>query len=497
MPDLNSAASHDAYDAVVVGSGPNGLAAAITLSRQGHSVLVFEAAETVGGGMRSAELTQPGLIHDICSTVQALAIESPLFREWPLSEWGLEWVFPPAPCAHPLDGGLAAVLERSVDDTAVSLGPDAGAYRRLLTPLVRDGDRILDQALSPLKMPRHPLPMLRFGLAAVRSARGLAGRFQGEAAGALWAGLAAHAVLPLERIVTSAPGMVLAMAAHRHGWPLVRGGSQQLADALARYFLSLGGEIAVRRPVNSMGDLPGFRVALFDPAPRDLVRIAGDLLPPRYQRAVRRFRYGPAVFKLDWALDGPIPWQAAECRRAGTVHVGGTFEEIAAALRAAWENRPTERPFLIVAQQSLFDPTRAPPGKQTAWGYCHVPHGSNQDMVAPMERQIERFAPGFRDRILQRHIFTPADFQRYNPNYVGGDISGGAMDLWQLFTRPVARIVPYATPHPRLFLCSSSTPPGGGVHGLCSYYAAQAAATALRNPRLREPLRLRIPTQFS
>ncbi len=469
----------DAYDAVVVGSGPNGLAAAITLARQGHSVLVAEAGRTVGGGMRSAELTEPGFVHDVCSTVFALAVASPFFRELPLDDFGLDWVFPPIPCAHPLDNGRAALLESSVDRTADSLGADARPWRRLFDPLVRDGGAILDEALSPLRAPRHPLAMLRFARAAVRSAAGVARRFKGEAARSLFAGLAAHSVLPLEKIVTAAPAIALAVAAQRSGWPIARGGSQQLANAMARYLESVGGEVVVNHPVNSLSDLPAYRVALFDTSPKELSRIAGGSLAPRYHRAVERFRYGPGVFKIDWALDGAIPWHAEACCRAGTVHVGGAFDEVAAAMRAPWEGRHARRPFVIVVQPSLFDPSRSPQGRHTAWAYCHVPHGSNDDMVEPIESQIERFASGFRERISTRHVMTPADFQRYNPNYIGGDISGGVMDVRQLFTRPMARIVPYATSHPRVFLCSSSTPPGGGVHGLCGYYAARAAEMAM------------------
>jgi phytoene dehydrogenase-like protein len=465
------------YDAVVVGAGPNGLASAITLAGAGRSVLVLEGKETIGGGTRSAELTLPGFVHDVCSAIHPLGVASPFFRDLPLAGYGLEWVFPPAAVAHPFDDGSAAVLERSVDATGESLGRDAGAYRRLMGPLLGDWERLASDLLGPLPVPpRHPFAMARFGLRAVRSARGLAeGAFEGKRARALFAGLAAHSILPLERPVSAAFGLVLGTVAHAVGWPMARGGSQQIADALAAHLRSLGGEIVTGTCVESLDQLPPARAILLDVTPRQLLQIAGDRLPARYRRALGRYRYGPGVFKLDWALDGPIPWKAPACGRAGTVHLGGTLPEIAASEQAVWRGELSERPYVIVVQQTLFDPTRAPEGKHTGWAYCHVPNGSTIDMTERIEAQVERFAPGFRDLILARSVMSPTALERHDPNYIGGDINGGVQDLGQLFTRPVARLNPYTTPVRGLYLCSSSTPPGGGVHGMCGYFAAHAA----------------------
>lgn len=480
MAEGSAQPTRGAYDAVVVGSGPNGLAAAITLAEAGLSVLVVEAAETVGGGMRSTGLTLPGFVHDVCSAIHPLAVASPFFKAQAaaLSAAGLEMIHPPAPLAHPLDDGRAVVLERSVDDTARGLGRDADAYRRLMGPLVAGADTVFDELLAPLRpfVPRNPMAALRFGLRAVRSAGGLARSwFRDERARALFAGLASHAILPLDRPPTAAIGLTLGIAGHAVGWPFPRGGSQAIAEALSARLRALGGEVVTGRRVDALGELPTAKAVLLDVVPRDLARIAGPALPASYRRKLERYRHGPGVFKLDWALDGPIPWAAPDCHRAATVHLGGTLDAIAAAERDVWEGRHPERPYVLVAQPSLFDPTRAPAGKHTGWAYCHVPNGSTEDMTGRIEAQVERFAPGFRARILARSAWAPADFERYNPNYPGGDVTGGVADLRQLFFRPVARAVPYATPAPGLYLCSASTPPGAGVHGLCGLYAARAA----------------------
>lgn len=466
-----------AKDAIVIGSGPNGLGAAITLAGAGRSVTVFEAQDTVGGGARSENLTLPGFVHDVCSAVHPLAVSSPLFRSLPLERHGLAWVHPQLPLAHPLDGGTAAILHRSLDATAAALGPDEAAYRRLMSPLVRDWDRLAPQLLGPLlRVPRHPLAMARFGLRAARSARGLAERtFRDEPARALFAGLAAHSMLPLEQPLTASIGLFLGAAGHAVGWPFARGGSQAIADALADHLRSLGGEIVTGRNVDSLDDLPPADVFMLDVTPRQATRIAGSRLPDRYVRRLDRYRYGPGAFKVDFALDAPIPWTAEACGRAGTVHVGGTLAEIAGSERAVAEGGHPDQPFVLVAQQSLFDPTRAPEGKHTAWAYCHVPNGSTVDMTDRIEAQIERFAPGFRERVLARRVTSPASFEQHNANYVGGDIAGGAHDGLQLLFGPALRPVPYSTPARGVYICSSSTPPGAGVHGMCGYFAARAA----------------------
>jgi len=446
-------------------------------------VLVLEAKDTVGGGCRSAELTLPGFVHDICSAIHPLALASPAFRDLGLERYGLEFVHPATPLAHPLDGGDAVAIERSIEATAAGLGNDGRAWSRLMGRLARSFDSIIADALGPVRIPRHPLAMARFGFAGLRSASGLArSRFDGERARAAFAGMAAHSMLPIESRATAAFGLTLGAAAHAIGWPVIRGGSQRLADALATCLRDLGGEIELSRPVRSLADIPPTRAVVFDLTPRQVAAIARDALPDRYRRKLEGYRYGMGVFKVDIALDGPIPWTAEVCQRAGTVHVGGTMAEIAASERAAAEGRVSERPYVLVAQQSIVDATRAPEGKHTAWAYCHVPHGSPANMTDRILAQIERFAPGFRDLVLGLHASDPAAMEAYNANYIGGDINGGVQDLRQLFTRPIARLDPYSTPNKSLFICSSSTPPGGGVHGLCGAFAAKSVLRRAPRP---------------
>jgi len=463
------------YDAIIVGSGPNGLAAAITLARQGWQVLVLEARESIGGGTRTGEVTLPGFRHDICSAIHPLGLGSPFFRSLPLEDYGLRWIQPDLPLAHPFDDGRAAAVHQSLELTASELGQDGDRYRRLFASLVADWDKLADEFLGPLSLPRHPLAMVNFGVRALWPAKTAARMaFRTEQARGLFAGMAAHAIMPLEWPATAAFGLILGTLAHATGWPIPEGGSQSIADAMADLLVDLGGEIVTNRRVHSLDELPPARAILLDLTPRQALSIAGDRLPPGYRRRLERYRYGPGVFKIDWALDGPIPWTAEACRKAGTVHLGSTLEEIATSERLIWQGKYPERPYVLVAQQSLFDGSRAPEGKHTGWAYCHVPHCSTADMTETIEKQIERFAPGFRDRVLARHTMTAHDYQEYNPNYVGGDINGGVQDLRQLFTRPVARLDPYSTPLPNLFFCSSATPPGGGVHGMCGYHAARS-----------------------
>ena len=464
----------EGYDAVVVGSGPNGLAAAITIARMGRSVLLLEARETIGGGTRTRELTLPGYRHDVCSAIHPLALASPFFRSLDLAVHGLTWIDPPVPLAHPLDDGSAVLLERSVNATAEGLGQDGNAYRRLVGPAVRNWDKLVHDLLKPLGPPRHPLALLRFGPLAMRSAAGLARTwFKGEKAKALFAGNSCHSILPLEHWSTAAFGLIMSMLGHAVGWPIARGGSQAIADALASFLASLKGTIQVGTPVSSLDDLPKARAVLFDVSPRQLAHIAGSRFPPGYRKRLESFRYGAGVFKIDWALDSPIPWRDPACLKAGTVHIGGSLEEIAAAELDVWRGAPPEKPFVLLSQPSLFDSSRAPGGMHTAWAYCHIPNGCTMDMTQRIEAQIERFAPGFRQRILARHVMSPADMEAYNPNYIGGDIAGGVQAFRELFMRPLGQWRAYSTPVKDLYICSSSMPPGGGVHGMCGYLAAK------------------------
>ena len=437
---------------------------------------VLEAKETIGGGARTEELTEAGFLHDICSAIHPVGVVSPFFNSIDLQRWGVEWVYPKAELAHPFDDGEAALLFKSLAATGETLGADARAYSELMGPLVERADKLIGGILQPIRFPRHPLVMLRFGLSALCSARGLADlRFKEHKAKALLAGCAAHGVVPIEKLGTASFGLVLILSGHAIGWPCAREGSQKIITALASCLTSLGGEIRVNHEVRSMRDLPSARAVLFDLTPRQIVQIAGDELPPGYQRKLAGFRYGPGVFKIDWSLDGPVPWKAGECAQAATVHLAGTIEEIAAGEDEVWRGHHPERPFVLFAQQSLFDSSRAPSGKHTGWAYCHVPHGSTEDMTERIERQVERFAPGFRDLIRERHMMTAMDVERHNPNMIGGDIGGGANNLWQFIMRPVAKLDPYSTSNEKIFICSSSTPPGGGVHGMCGYHAARSA----------------------
>jgi phytoene dehydrogenase-like protein len=468
------------HDAVVVGSGPNGLAAAITLARAGRSVLVVEGQDEPGGGARSANLTLPGFTHDLFSAVHPLALESVFFQSLPLVEHGLEWIYSPAVLAHPLDDGEAAILHRSVDETAARLGRDGGAYRRGVGALLSDWPYFKSEFLRPIRFPRHPLRLAKFGLPALLPTSALAKlAFRDEPARALFGGIAAHSTLSLGAPGGSAFGLALLLAGHNVGWPLPRGGAGAISQALLSYFRSLGGEIVTGTPVENIGQLPPSRAVLFDLGPQQVARIARRELKPSFFDSLVRFPRAPGVFKLDWALRGPIPWTNAEVARAATVHVGGTLEELAASERCPGRGTVSERPYVLLVQPSLFDPTRAPDGNHTAWAYCHVPNGSTIDMTVRMEAQVERFAPGFRDLILARHVLAPADLERHNANLAGGDISGGSVSLPYLFLRPTARL--YRTSRRDLFICSASTPPGSGVHGLCGYYAAnEALATCLR-----------------
>jgi phytoene dehydrogenase-like protein len=463
------------YDAVVVGSGPNGLAAAITMQQQGLSVLLVEGKNEIGGGMRSKELTLPGFVHDVCSAIHPMASLSPFFKSIPLSDFGLDMIQPHFAAGHPFDDGTAGLLMESLEDTAASMGADKQSYLGFMKQVVADMPRLLPELMSPFPMPRYPFALAGFGLKALPPATWNARRFQTKQARGLWAGMAAHAIQPLDNSISSAIGVMLMGAAHVGGWPIPKGGSQSIANALLAYFLSLGGEIETGFLVKSLKQLPSSKAILFDVTPRQLVAIAGEKFSSSYISRLSRFRYGMGVFKIDWALDEPAPFKNQDVRLAGTVHLGNTFEEIAHAEKITSQGKQPEKPFVLFAQPSVFDANRAPDGRHTAWAYCHVPNGSTQDMTASIEDQVERFAPGFRDRIIGRHTMNAMEMEAYNPNYIGGDINGGIQDVWQHFARPVLSTSPYRTSAKGIYICSSSTPPGGGVHGMCGYQAALRA----------------------
>jgi len=463
------------YDAIVVGSGPNGFAAAITLKQQGLSVLLVEGKKELGGGMRTKALTLPGFIHDVCSAVHPMAVLSPFLNSLSLEKFGLELIHPKYAAAHPFDDGTAGVLNGSVEDTAKGLGKDREAYLNFMGPVVHELPKLLPDLLGPFPLPKYPLALAKFGLKALPSATWIARRFETKQARGLWGGMAAHAIQPLENLTTAAIGLMLMAAGHVAGWPIPKEGSQSLANALSAVFLSLGGEIQTDNMVKSIDQLPPAKVFLFDTTPRQLVSIAGNKLSSSYISRLDKYRYGMGVFKVDWALSEPIPFTADACRSAGTVHLGNTLEEIAATEKSTSQGKQAQNPYVLLSQPSLFDKTRAPDGKHTAWAYCHVPNGSTEDMTDAIENQVERFAPGFKDTIIGRSTMNTAQMQDYNPNYIGGDINGGIQDIYQLYTRPVLSASPYRTSAEGIYICSSSTPPGGGVHGMSGYHAAKQA----------------------
>ena len=467
----------------MVGGGPNGLAAAIRLAQHGLSTIVLERSQRVGGACRTEELTLPGFWHDVGSAVHPLAVGSPFFLSLPLEKCGLTWIQPEIPLAHPIDRDEVAVLRRSITETAGALREDAGAYRKLFEPLVLRWESVLAEVLQPLiHLPRDPGAVARFGSSAMRSVEHLALKgFSQRPGKALLAGLGAHSFLPLTAPGSAAFAIVLGILGHGVGWPIPRGGAQAITEALCQHLRTLGGKIQTEVTITSLCELPPSPIVLFDVTPRQFARIAGDRLPLRYRRALERFKYGPGIFKIDYALDGPLPWVHEWCTKAGTIHLGGTYEEIAEAESQVAQEREPDTPFLLLSQPTLFDPSRAPAGRQVVWLYTHVPSGSKRNMTELIEKQIARFAPGFRDRVLSRHITSPADLERLNPNLVGGSITGGANSLWQLVARPTLSRVPYRTALRGVYLCSSSTPPGGGVHGMCGFHAANAALRDLHS----------------
>jgi len=467
------------YDAIIIGSGPNGLAAAITLAKQGLKVLVLEGADTPGGGTRTAELTLPGFRHDICSAVHPMALASPFMQGLQLENYGLEWVHPTYPVAHPLDGGRAAFLQRSVAATADSLGADTSAYFRVMQLLAEKWQFIDREVLGPLSFPRRPFSLAWFGLHALWPAKTyLDLRFREPEAKALLAGIAAHSTLPLTWMPSMSVALVMGVVGHVYGWPIARGGSGQITQAMLSVLSSLGGRVECGQWVRRWEDIPPSRLLMFDTSAAQFLELAGSRLPWWYRKQLQAFRGSPGVFKIDYALSDPVPWTHPEVARAGTVHLGGTLDELSVAEGQVWRNEIPTNPYVLVSQPTLFDSSRAPTGKHVLWAYCHVPRGSTHDMTAIIEAQLERFAPGFRDTILKRSVMTPADYQAYNPNFFGGDITGGALLLQQLFTRPAVRVNPYSTPLRGVYLCSSSTPPGGGVHGQCGHHAALSAYRA-------------------
>ncbi|MBS7563800.1 NAD(P)/FAD-dependent oxidoreductase [Mucilaginibacter sp. Bleaf8] len=466
------------YDAVVVGSGPNGLAAAILMQQHGLSVLLLEGNSRIGGGLATQELTLPGYQHDVCSAIHPMAAGSPFLQTLPLDQFGLEYIYPEVAAAHPFDTGPAAVLKNDIRKTALLLGDDKDTYLKLMQPIVNNWPSIAPDVLAPLHLPERPFAMAAFGLKALQPATLLAKRFKTEQAKGLFAGMAAHAIQPLQNWSTSAIALVLMANGHLKGWPIPKGGSYQIAKAMAAYFTFIGGKIETNTYISSLQQLPSAKAVLFDVTPKQLLEIAGEKFSGLYKRQLQRYRYGMGVFKIDWALDESIPFKDETTRKAGTVHLGGTLREIVQNEQQTAKGQHPEKPFVLLAQPSVFDNSRAPNGKHTAWAYCHVPNGSVTDMTAAIENQIERFAPGFKERILAKHTFNTAQLQQFNPNLIGGDINGGIIDLRQLFTRPAVRWSPYTTPAKGLYLCSSSTPPGGGVHGMCGYHAAKHA---LRN----------------
>ena len=465
----------NSYDAIIIGAGPNGLSAGIFLAQKGAKVLMLEAAEQVGGGMRTAPLTLEGFQHDICSAVHPMGYLSPYLKTLSLEQYGLEWAFPKASVAHPLEDEPAVLLYQSIERTADNLGVDGKVYRRIVSPYAKRVEALFEDALKPLGIPKNPILMARFGMKAALPATVFAKwAFKGERARALFAGCAGHSVLPFDKYFTTALGLIFLISGHAVDWPVAKGGSQSVANALLKCFQASGGEIRFGEKVEQFSQLPEAKVYLFDTDPVQLASIAESVLPASYGKRLRKYNFGPGVFKIDYALDGPIPWKDPRCLEASTVHVGGPFASIAQSEKAAWEGKHSETPYVLIAQQSQFDTSRSPAGKHTCWAYCHVPHNSDRDMSTIIENQIERFAPGFKDRILARHHMNCRQFYHYNPNYLGGAVTGGAADITQLFTRPVARLNPYSTPNPKIYICSASTPPGGGVHGMCGYYAAKS-----------------------
>ncbi|HLS30134.1 MAG TPA: NAD(P)/FAD-dependent oxidoreductase [Flavobacteriaceae bacterium] len=468
------------YDSVIIGSGPNGLSAGIALAQKGLNVLIIEAASSVGGGTRTAELTLPGFHHDVCSAVHPMAYASPFLKELPLEEYGLEWIFPEASAAHPLDDEKAVLLYKSIDETARNLGVDSKKYKKTMTPFADKAEELLADSLKPLGWPKNPGIFLRFGLQAFQPAAYYANHiFKGERAKALFAGCAAHSILPFNKFFSTAIGLMLITTGHIENWPIAKGGSENIAIAMSSYFKSLGGEIKVSTKIDDFLKLPEAKKYIFDTDPRQLANIAGKNLSNPYKNKLYKFRYGPGVFKIDYALNEPIPWKDPRCLKASTVHVGGSIDEIKASEKTIWKGKHSKKPFVLVGQQSLFDESRAPSGKHTGWAYCHVPHGSQKDMTPYIENQIERFAPGFKDIILAKHTMNTTDLHAYNPNYLGGAITGGSSDIFQLFSRPVNLFNPYATSNPNIYICSASTPPGGGVHGMCGYHAAKSVLNSL------------------